>query len=472
MIRNAISIILIFIFLTGCTLAPKYKRSESPVPPSWPKGPAYKEPEPGIPTADKLNWEEFFTDDQLKKIIGMALNNNRDLKLAALNVERARASYGIQRAELLPTLNAVGSGSKERVPADLSETGKRMTRESYSVDFGILSWEIDFFGRIRSLNDQAIEEYLATEEARRSVEISLLSEVANTYIALAADKETLKLSQSTLETQEAVYKLIKMRYEIGLASQLDLRRAQTQVDTARGEVARYTKLVAQGENALNLLVGCQVPNEFLPTDLGRVSSLKEVSPGITSDVLLSRPDILAAEHQLKALSANIGAARAAFFPRISLTTTLGTASSELSRLFKSGSGAWSFVPQIIMPIFDARTWLALKAVKVEREIAIVQYEKAIQTAFREVADVLAQRGTIRDQIAAQESLVQALSETYRLSYLRYTKGIDNYLSVLDAQRSLYGAQQGLVALRLAEFTNRVILYKVMGGWEHNKSSSG
>jgi multidrug efflux system outer membrane protein len=463
MMRNAFSIIFIIIFLTGCTLAPKYKRPEAPIPSSWPSGPAYKERLPSTLTANELKWEEFFTDDRLKEIIGMALHNNRDLRLAALNMERARAFYGIQRAELLPTLNVVASGSKERVPYDLSETGKAMTRERYSVDLGILSWEIDFFGRIRSLKDRALEEYLATEEARRSAEISLLSAVANTYLALAADRETLKLSQSTLETQEAVYQLIKRRYEVGLASELDLRRTQTQVDTAKGDVARYTKLVAQGENALNLLVGSSVPNELSPRDLGGVSPLKEFSPGITSDVLLNRPDILAAEHQLKAVHANIGAARAAFFPRISLTTTLGTASSELSGLFKSGSGAWSFVPQILMPIFDARTWLALKAVKVEREIALVQYEKAIQTAFREVADALAEQGTIRDQIAAQESLVQALQETYRLSYLRYTKGIDSYLSVLDAHRSLYAAEQGLIALRLAEIANQVTLYKVLGG---------
>jgi multidrug efflux system outer membrane protein len=471
MMRNAFSIILTFIFVTGCTLAPKYQRPEAPVPSAWPSGPAYKEGLPSVPTASDLKWEEFFTDERLKKIITMALNNNRDLRLAALNVERARAFYGIQRAELLPAVDVVGRGSKERVPADLSETRERMTRERYSVDLGILSWEIDFFGRIRSLTDRALEEYLATEEARRSAEISLLSAVANTYLALAADREILKLSQSTLETQEAVYKLIKRRYEIGLASQLDLRRAQTQVDTARGDVARYTKLVAQGENVLNLLVGSSVPNELSPKDLGGVSPPKEFSPGITSDVLLSRPDILAAEHQLKAVNANIGAARAAFFPRISLTTTLGTASSELSGLFKSGSGAWSFVPQIITPIFDARTWLALKTVKVEREIALVQYEKAIQTAFREVADALAQQGTIRDQIAAQESLVQALQETYRLSYLRYTKGIDSYLSVLDAHRSLYAAEQGLIALRLAEIANQVILYKVLGGGERANGSS-
>lgn len=465
------SILFVIASLTGCSLAPKYKRPEAPVPFSWPSGPAYKEPMPAISKADELSWEEFFTDRRLREVIRMALENNRDLRVTALNVEISRAYYGIQRAELLPTLDAVARGSKERVPADLSETGERMTRERYSVDLGILSWEIDFFGRIRSLEEKALEEYLATEEARRSAELALLSAVANTYLTLAADREILKLSQSTLETQEAVYRLIKLRYEVGLASELDLRRAQAQVEVVKGDVARYTKQVAQGENALNLLVGFQVPKDLLPLELSHVSPPKEVSPGITSDVLLNRPDILAAEHQLKAVNANIGAARAAFFPRISLTTTLGTASSELSGLFKAGSGTWSFVPQIITPIFDARTWLALKAVKVQREIAVAQYEKAIQTAFREVADALAQQGTIKDQIIAQESLIQALKETYRLSFLRYTKGIDSYLSVLDAQRSLYAAEQGLIALRLAEITNQVTLYKVLGGGERAKGQS-
>jgi len=471
MMWKLFSILLVIASLTGCTLAPKYKRPEAPVPSSWPSGPAYKEPMPAVPKAEELNWEEFFTDGRLREVIRMALENNRDLRVAALNVEMSRAYYGIQRAELLPTLDVVARGSKERIPADLSETRERMTRERYSVDLGILSWEIDFFGRIRSLKEKALEEYLATEEARRSAELALLSAVANTYLTLAADREILKLSQSTLETQEAVYRLIKLRYEVGLASELDLRRAQTQVEVARGDVARYTKLVAQGENALNLLVGFQVPKDLLPLELSHVSPPKEVSPGITSDVLLNRPDILAAEHQLKAVHANIGAARAAFFPRISLTTTLGTASRELSGLFKAGSGTRSFVPQIITPIFDARTWLALKAVKIQREIAVAQYEKAIQTAFREVADVLAQQGTIKDQIIAQESLIQALKVTYRLSYLRYTKGIDSYLSVLDAQRSLYTAEQGLIALRLAEIANQITLYKVLGGGQRATGQS-
>ncbi len=471
--RKMLLIVAVCVCLSGCTLAPKYTRPEAPVPSSWPSGPAYKaiNAAPGAPGAEELKWEEFFIDGRLKKIIGMALNNNRDLRLAALNVERAQAFYGIQRAELLPTLDVLGSGSKERVPADLSETGSAMTRERYSVDLGILSWEIDFFGRIRSLKDRALEEYLATKQARRSAQTLLLSAVANTYLTLAADRETLKLAQSTLETQEAVYKLIKRRYDVGLASELDLHRAQTQMDTARGDVARYTQLVAQDENALNLLVGSPVPSELLAADLSGVSSPREVSPGMTSEILLNRPDILAAEHQLKAVNANIGAARAAFFPRISLTTTLGTASSELSGLFKSGSGVWSFAPQIIMPVFDTRTWSALEAVKVERKIVLAQYEKAIQVAFREVADVLAQKGTVEDQMAAQESLVNAAAQTYRLSNARYIKGVDSYLSVLDSQRSLYAAQQGLIAFRLAQLANLVTLYKVLGGGDRASGPS-
>jgi multidrug efflux system outer membrane protein len=410
-----------------------------------------------------LPWREFFTDERLQKIIGIALDNNRDLRLAALNVEKARALYGIQRAALLPSVNAVGMMSKERIPADLSTTGSAVTAEQYGVNLGIISWEIDFFGRIRSLKDQALEEYLATDQARRSAQITLVSTVANAYLTLAADRENLKLVAFTLETQEASYKLIRKRYDVGLVSELDLRRAQSQVDTARGDVARYTQLTAQDENALNLLVGSPILSALLPAELGSVSPPKEISPGLSSELLLRRPDVLAAEHQLKAANANIGAARAAFFPRISLTTAIGTASAELSGLFKSGQGTWSFAPQIIMPIFDARTWSAYDVTKVEREISVAQYEQAIQVAFREVADALAVRGTVSQQIAAQQSLVDAVAVTYRLSNARYTKGIDSYLSVLDAQRSLYAAQQGLISIRLAQLANMVTLYKVLGG---------
>jgi outer membrane protein, multidrug efflux system len=456
---------MIVAFFGGCTLAPEYTRPASPVPVAWPTGAAYKEAKiaTGAPTAPELKWQEFFTDEKLRQVIEMALTNNRDLRLAALNVERARALYGIQRAELLPTVDAVGSGGKQRVPADLSTTGSAMTAEQYNVNLGISSWEMDFFGRIRNLKDRALEEYIATDQARRSAQILLVSAVANAYLALAADRENLKLVTSTLETQEASYKLIRKRYDVGLASELDLNRAQSQVDTARGDVARYTQLAAQDENALNLLVGSPMPPALLPPELGSVNPPKEISLGLSSELLLQRPDVLAAEHGLKAANANIGAARAAFFPRISLTTAIGTASADLSGLFKSGQGTWSFAPQITIPIFDARAWSAYDVTKVEREISVSQYEKAIQAAFREVADALAVQGTVNQQIAAQQSLVNVAAETYRLSNMRYNKGIDSYLGVLDAQRSLYAAQQGLIVLRLARLTNRVSIYKVLGG---------
>jgi multidrug efflux system outer membrane protein len=455
----------LFAFLTGCMLIPKYNKPEAPVPAAWPSGPAYKDTrgEPVAQLAADLRWREFFADERLQTIIETALNNNRDLRVASLNVERARALYRIQRAELLPTLNAVASGGQERVPADVSPTGRSYTAEYYSVSLGVYAWEIDFFGRIRSLKERALEEYFATEEARRSAQILLVSEVASAYLTLAADREALQLVKSTLETQQAAYDLIRRRYEKGIATALDLRQAQTQVDAVRVDIARYTNRAAQDENALNLLVGSPVPGALLPEALSSVAPPKEISPGVSSEVLLQRPDIIQAEHLLKASNANIGAARAALFPRISLTTAIGTSSDELSGLFKAGSDTWNYSAQIVMPIFDARAWSALDATKVQREITLAQYEKAIQGAFREVADALAQRGTVGDQLAAQESLVNAWAETYRLSNLRYEKGVDSYLGVLDAQRSLRVAEQVLIAFRLARVANRVRLYAVLGG---------
>ena len=456
---------LLVSLLWGCTLAPQYSKPAAPVPADWPTGAAYQDVKTtaSIPTAAKLPWQEFFTDGRLREIINIALNNNRDLRLAVLNVEKARAMYGIQRAELWPSVNAAGSGSRERVPADLSTTGSARTSERYDVKMGVSAWEIDFFGRIQSLKDRALEEYLATDQARRGAQILLVSSLANTYLVLAADRENLKLAAATLETQEASYKLIRKRQDVGLASELDLQRAKSQVDAAAGEVARSMQMAAQDENALTLLVGSTLPPSLLPADLGSVIPPREISAGLSSELLLSRPDVMAAEHRLKGANANIGAARAAFFPRISLTATLGTASADLSGLFKGGSETWSFVPVIALPIFDARTWSAYDVTKAEKEISVAQYEKAIQAAFREVADALAVRGTVNQQIAAQQSLVEAVQETYRLSYSLYTKGMDSYLGVLDAQRSLNAAQQGLIGLRLARLANRVTLYKVLGG---------
>jgi len=470
--RNTIPLLVgLFIVMGGCTLAPKYRRPEAPVPDHWPTGAAYPTTQPTTRVADaaQLKRQEFFRDEKLQRVIEMALRNNRDLRLAALNVERSRAMYGIQRAELFPVLNAIGSQSKQRVPGDLSATGQPMTVKQYGANIGLSAWEIDFFGRIRSLSDAALQEYFATEQARRGARILLVSGVANAYLALAADRETLKLAKTTLQTQQAAYDLVKRRLDHGLVPELDLYRSQTQVDAARADLAQFTQLVAQDKNALDLLVGSPVSDDLLPAELGSVSPLKDISPGISSQVLLSRPDIQQAEARLKAANANIGAARAAFFPRISLTTAIGTGSDELSGLFSGGSKAWTFAPQIVMPIFDPRTWSALKLSKVQKKSAIAQYEKAIQTAFREVADALAVRGTVNQQISAQESLVRAAGETHRLSNDRYTKGIDSYLSVLDAQQFLYAAQQRLVALRLGRLANQVRLYAVLGGgWQSER----
>ena len=459
---------VILFLLAGCTMAPEYTRPESPVPSKWPAGKAYiyyaeDAADESTTIASALTWREFITDTRLRTIIETALKNNRDLRVAVLNVERAEAYYGISRAELLPSVNALGGWSKQHVPADLSSTGTAMTSERYDVNLGIISWEIDFFGRIRSLKDKALEEYLATDQALRSSQILLVSTVAQAYLAMAADREALQVASSTLKAQETTYDLIKKRYDAGIASELDLRRAQAQADTARGDVARYTQLVAQDENGLNLLIGTSNQQDLMPSDLSGISAPKDISPGLSSEPLLQRPDVLAAEHRLKASYANIGAARAAFFPRIALTTYAGTASVELSGLFKSDSGTWSFAPQIIMPIFDARTWSAYRVTKIEKEISIAQYEKAIQTAFREVADALAEKNMVKQRIAAQQSLVDALAETYRLSKMRYEKGVDSYLSVLDAQRSLYGAQQGMIMLNLARINNQITLYKTLGG---------
>jgi outer membrane protein, multidrug efflux system len=452
--------------LSGCSsMAPKYTRPEAPVPAGWPSDPAYKDGagKPCDVCPADIAWRDFFVDERLQEVIDLALMNNRDLRVATLNIERKRALYRIQRAELLPTVNAGATFSKERVPGILSGSGHPETTELYNVNLGISSWELDLFGRIRSLKDAALQEYLATEQARLGTQISLVAEVANTYLTVAADRELLMLAQETLKAQESTYNLIKRRYEVGASSELDLRQAQTRVDTARVDISRYTAIVAGDENALTLVVGSSVPDGLLPTELNTVTILKDISPGLPADVLQRRPDILQAENLLKAAHANIGAARAAFFPRIALTTSIGTTSDQLSGLFKSGSDTWSFIPQIVMPIFDARTRAAYDVTKVDREIVLTQYEKAIQAAFREVADALAQRGTLGDQMAAQQSLVKATAESYRLSDLRYKSGIDSYLSVLDAQRSLYGAQQGQISVRLSRLTNLVTLYKVLGG---------
>ena len=463
--RIVLFVIFSLIFMAGCSLAPTYSKPDAPIPENWPEGDAYRQTavSPDAPIASDLKWETFFTDPRLKRIIQIALDQNRDQRLALLNVEKAIALYGIQKAELYPSLNAAASMGSQWYPADLTSSGVATTMEEYRVNIGVAAWEIDFFGRIRSLKDSALETYLASDEARRSTQILLIAATASAYLNLSADRENLNLARTTLQSQQDIYRIINRRYQVGIATEVDVKRAQTQVDTARGDIARFTQQIALDENALSLLLGSPAPADVLSANLSDILWPRVVSSGLSSEILLNRPDILAAEHRLKGANANIGAARAALFPRIILTTGAGTASSELGGLFGSGSGTWNFAPVIVMPIFDARLWSAYDAANIERAITLTQYEKAIQTAFKEVADALAINGTVGDQLSAQQSLVNAVEIIYRRSQARYLKGIDSYLSVLDAQRNLYSARQGLVALRLAKATNEVKLYAVLGG---------
>jgi multidrug efflux system outer membrane protein len=454
------------ISLAGCSLAPQHLRPDAPVPAAWPSGPAYPADAAAADQAvADIPWQEFFVDPQLQKLIALALENNRDLRVATLNIERSRAQYRISRADLFPRVDAIGEGSGRRVPADLSGSGNAETLHQYRADLAVSAYEVDLFGRVRSLNEQALQQYLATEQARRSVHLSLVAEVVANYLALAADRERLALARETLDNYQISYQLTRSRFDAGIASALDLNQAQSSVDAARVEIARYTTLVARGENALNLVVGTQVPAELLPPALSAtLTAVQDIPPGLPAEVLLRRPDILQAENQLKGLNANIGAARAAFFPRIVLVSTIGTGSTELSGLFADGSLVWSFVPRITLPIFDAgRNRANLQVAEVDRDIAVARYEQAIQTAFREVADALARRGTIDEQLAAQQSLTDATAESYRLSQARFEKGVDSYLAVLVSQRFLYGAQQSLINARLDRLDNLVTLYRVLGG---------
>ena len=456
------------LFLGGCsTMAPKYTQPAAPVSAAWPSGPAYQTPAAAQPQrrVAEIPWRDYFVDEQLRKLIALGLKNNRDLRVALLNIERFQAQYQIKRADLFPKVNATAGAVFQRIPQDLSSSGKAVTVDQYNIGAGLLSYELDLFGRVRSLKDQALEQFLASDQARRSTQITLVSQIATGYLTLAADLERLKLAKDTLTSQQESYQLIARRFDAGVSSALDLQQARSTVDSARVDIARFATLVAQDENALTLLVGSPVPADLLPNALSEsVTAVKDVSPGLPSDVLLRRPDILQAEELLKGANANIGAARAAYFPKITLVSSVGFSSSELSGLFKSGAFAWNVAPSVSLPIFDGGTNKAnLKVAEVDRDIAVAQYEKAIQTAFREVADALAQRGTIDEQLAAQKSLTDATAERYRLSLARFEKGVDSHLNVLDSQRSLYAAQQNLIGTRFTLLTSLVTMYKVLGG---------
>ena len=471
------------LLFSGCTLAPKYNRPESPVKGAWKAGetPGAEAAAPeagtgGETAASAVSFKDFFAHPKLQAVVDLAIKNNKDFRVAALNLERAQALYRIQRSALVPHLNANGSQTVQGLPDSLSSTGDAMVSRRYDLNVGVSAYELDFFGRVRSLKAKALEQYLATEQAQASARLTIAAETAGAWLALSADKERLKLAKETLKAQEETYAMISRRASAGASSELDRRQAETRVEAARLDVAGYSAKVVQDENALDLIVGTSVSEDLKPGDLEQVETesvpLKPVSAGLDSAVLLARPDVLYAESQLKAAYANIGAARAAFFPRITLTGTFGTASSELGELFKGGP-AWSFIPQITVPIFDAGNNRAnLNVAKIDRDIAVANYEKAIQTAFREVSDTLAQKARIDEQLKAQKALLDATAETHRLSDIRYKGGIDSYLSVLDAQRSLYSAEQSRIDLRLLKLANQVTLYKTLGGGTQTETEAG
>ena len=449
--------------LAGCSLEPAYHRPAPPVPVAWPSGAAY-----GPPTDSTItDWQQAFPTAKLQHVIALALVQSRDLRVAIAQIEADRAQYRIQRAALLPTIDASVSASTGRSYTGLpaGQGGAYANSTTYSASVGTTAYELDLFGRVHSLTKAALETYLATVEAKASTRISLIAQVATDYVTFAADTSQLAASQTTVVSAQANFDLARRRLAGGIASQLDVSSARTIVEQARADVALYTTLVAQDRNALELVVGAPVASADLPGGIDDPATLIGTVPGaLDSRILLQRPDVVEAEHTLRSANANIGAARAAFFPSISLTGSGGTESKSISGLFSGGSAVWSFAPSITLPIFTAGANKAhLGYARAEDQIAVAQYEKAIQTAFREVADTLAQSGTIAERLRAQQAEVAAAEESLHLAEALYARGSDSYLDVLTAQRTYYAAQQSLISVQLVKSDNVITLYKVLGG---------
>lgn len=438
--------------LTACSLMPTYERPAAPIPTQWPSA-ITPVSSAAPPTA--AGWQDYFTDPTLRQLIDLALTNNRDLRVAVLNIEQARAQLGIRRADQFPTLSAAITGSR-------TPTGTGSFNNVYNAGLTVTAYELDFFGRVASLKEQALAQYLATSEASETVRISLIASVAQSWLSLLADEELLSASQQTVTTRQESLKLIALKLRYGATSELDQRLAQTLLESARVTLAQQTRQRALDENALSLLLGQSMPT-IPPTRLQQLQ-FTELPAGLPSELMVRRPDIRQAEQLLIASNANIGAARAAFFPRISLTAGTGSASNELAGLFKDGSWGWTLAPQLVLPLLDAgRNQAGLESARAARDIAVAQYEKAIQTAFREVADALASRTTLARQLQAQQSLLEADADRNRLTKLRLDNGAASQLDWLDAQRSLFADQQALVQTRLAYLQNQIALYKTLGG---------
>ncbi|HYD77003.1 efflux transporter outer membrane subunit [Ramlibacter sp.] len=440
--------------LAGCSFMPTYERPAAPVPAAFP----YAAATDGTP-APALDWQRFFADERLRGLVADALANNRDLRVAVLNIEQARAQYDIRRADRLASVGVGVNASRAPSPA----TGNQVT--SYQVGLALTTWELDFFGRIASLSEAALAQYLATEEGRKAAQVTLVGAVATTWLSLVADEELLALTRQTLATREESLRLIQLRFDNGVSSELDLRGAESLAETARAALAQQQRQRALDLNALGLLVGRALPADYQTGTTLAALTLPDVPAGMPSEILAERPDVRQAEQLLVAANANIGAARAAFFPRITLTASAGRASSQLSGLFDSG-GSWAYTiaPSLLQPIFDAgRNEAGLRSAQVGRDIAVAQYERAIQSAFREVADALAGRATLGDQLQAQSRVAQAEAVRARLAQMRFDAGVASTLDLLDAQRSLFSARQAEIQVRLAQLQNRVLLYRALGG---------
>jgi outer membrane protein, multidrug efflux system len=486
--------------LGACTMMPHYERPGSPVPASWPQDgdAALKSREssasaaaqpPQSVSADQIGWHDFFLDARLRELIRIALENNRNLRIAVLNVAASEAQFRVERSNLFPSISATGAEILEKLPpngalplnAIGSSAGSTVipsgpgstTFRYFSATAGFTNYELDLFGRQRSLTTEAFEQYLAQYESRRSTQITLVSEVATDYFAVLADEALVKLTEETLKSETETYALTQAMYERDATTLLSVRQAESPVDAARASLAQYRRQLAEDRHALELVLGEEIPPALAPEpDIEQEQLLADLPVGLPSSLIENRPDILSAEHALRAANANIGAARAAFFPSIELTGSGGTASGRLRDLFSKGSGTWSFSPSITLPIFTGGQNKAnLDLAHVDKKIQIATYEQTIQTAFREVADALSGRSTYRDQLQAQQALVAANADAYRLSELRFRQGVDSYLSTLDSERSLFAAQQTLVALRQAELANEVTLYKALGGGWRERSAS-
>lgn len=474
----------LLVVLTACTMEPHYNRPAAPVPATWSDNGGSQD----APAVADIGWRQFFPDPTLQRLIALALANNRDLRVAVLNVQAAQAQYRIQRADLFPTIAASGLEEVEKYPAGVIATGSTggsagsaatttgtngATFRFFQVGVGFTSYELDVFGKVRSLNHAALEHYFGTEETRRSAQLTLVAEVASAYLAVLADETILKVTRETLDAQTQSYNLIKKSLDAGTTTELALRQAATTVDTARANLAAYLRQSAQDRNALMLLLGAPIPEDIqFSSELDAQTLSADLPVGIPSEVLARRPDVLAAERELIAANADIGAARAAFFPSITLTGNYGTASTRLSGLFKPGSTAWTFSPQISVPIFAGGANVAnLDLSKIEKNVNIAQYEKTLQSAFREVDDALAARQTLDDQLAAQRAVQDDAAASYHLAEVRFRSGVDSFLPVLDAQRSLYSAQQAVVSLELLRLQNMATLYKALGGGMREDSGS-